>query len=100
MGLRLQAPPFCVKSAGAAEAGGGAVEAFDTGPKNVLMYLQIAKPSLVIFDKDGTLIDFDQMWNTWATTFSTKYDSKTQKKTKKEKKRKYRVAHMCLALEC
>ena len=29
VGLGLQAPPFCVKSAGAAEA--GAVEAFDTG---------------------------------------------------------------------
>ncbi len=33
---------------------------------------------LVIFDKDGTLIDFDAMWGTWVTDLAQRLESVTQ----------------------
>ncbi|MGH9204911.1 MAG: HAD family hydrolase, partial [Vicinamibacterales bacterium] len=33
---------------------------------------------LIIFDKDGTLIDFDAMWGRWVTELARRAESVTQ----------------------
>jgi len=35
------------------------------------------KPAVVIFDKDGTLIDFDWMWGQWVTELATRVETAT-----------------------
>lgn len=35
------------------------------------------EPELLIFDKDGTLIDFDAMWGDWMTQFATRLEAAT-----------------------
>jgi len=32
--------------------------------------LQTSRPELIIFDKDGTLVDFNQSWGTWCVNFA------------------------------
>lgn len=35
------------------------------------------KPGVLIFDKDGTLIDFDAMWGIWITDLATRLEAAT-----------------------
>lgn len=42
------------------------------------------KPAVVIFDKDGTLIDFDWMWGRWVTDLATRLETATQVVTRKQ----------------
>lgn len=37
------------------------------------------KPSLIIFDKDGTLLDFDQMWGGWALEIARRLEEASGK---------------------
>lgn len=37
------------------------------------------KPALIIFDKDGTLLDFDQMWGGWALEIARRLEQASNK---------------------
>ena len=37
------------------------------------------KPALIIFDKDGTLLDFDQMWGGWALEIARRLEQASGK---------------------
>ncbi|KAF0689779.1 Aste57867_18798 [Aphanomyces stellatus] len=50
--------------------------AFSTGPRRVPA---ICSPSLVVFDKDGTLIDFNLMWGGWVESVAWKMEMTTKR---------------------
>src|SRR5574341_1614127 len=36
------------------------------------------QPEAIVFDKDGTLIDFDAMWGVWVTELADRLEAATQ----------------------
>lgn len=40
--------------------------------------LRLSNPGLVVFDKDGTLIDFTIMWSSWAENLAWRLEQKSR----------------------
>jgi len=46
-----------------------------SSPRRLIPQLAVLAPTLIVFDKDGTLIDFHAMWGSWITELAQKLEA-------------------------